>query len=135
MNPNLLQRARVATLVLAAVLAVPLGLLISWSFAAGVAATAVWAVAGFWCLEKLLRAAVVPPGTPRNIFEIVLWGVAKLAVYGVAIWVLLVRPFPAVSHFVGLTLLLAVLVVLGALQHPRSARSQQPVRRGEDGRV
>jgi hypothetical protein len=132
-NRNILQRTRIVTLVLAAVLAVVLGLLVSWDFAAGVLVTAVWAVAGFWILERLLRASVLPPGTPRNVFAIVLWGAAKLAIYAVAVWVLFVRPFPALSHIVGLTLLLVVLVVQGAMLYPRHAQHQQPVRRGEDG--
>jgi hypothetical protein len=133
-NWNGRQRTRFTTLLAALVLAIPLGLLVSWPFAAGMVAAAVWAVAGFWILEKLLRAAVLPPGTPRNVFAIVLWGLAKLAVYALAVWVLLVRPFPALSHIVGLTLLLVLLVVHGAATHSRvTASDHEPVRRGDHG--
>jgi hypothetical protein len=133
LNGSILRRTRLGTVLAALVLALPLGALVSWPFAAGTVATALWAVVSFWVLERLLRASVLPPGTPRNVFAIVLWGGAKLAVYAVAIWVLVIRPFPALSHIVGLTLLLVMLVVQGALQFPRHATDRQPVRRGEDG--
>jgi len=77
-------------------------------------ATALWAVAGFWALEGLLRTAAVPPGAPRNGFAVVLWIAAKVGLYGIAIWVLFSQPFPALSHAVGFTLLMVVLVTLGA---------------------
>ena len=70
--------------------------------------------AGLLALEKLLRCAVLPPGEPRNVFALFLWGFAKLAVYGLAVWVLFSRPFPAISHAVGFTLMMVVLVVAGA---------------------
>jgi hypothetical protein len=54
--------------------------------------TALWAAAGLLVLERLLRAAVLPPGKARNGFAIALWGAAKIAVYGVAVWVLFSRP-------------------------------------------
>ncbi|MFO7654069.1 MAG: hypothetical protein R6X25_09635 [Candidatus Krumholzibacteriia bacterium] len=134
MNRDILQRTRVGTVLTAAVLCVPLGLAVSWLFAIGMLATALWAVAGFWFLERLLRAALQPPGTRRNVFAIVLWGVAKLAVYAVAVWVLLIRPFPALSHVVGLTLLLILMVVQGAVLSSKSARHPQlPPLPREDG--
>jgi hypothetical protein len=132
-NHDILQRTRIATLVAAVSLALLLGWLVSWYFAVGVLVSAVWAVAGFWILERLLREALLPPGTPRNVFAIVLWGLAKLGIYALAVWVLIVRPFPALSHIVGFTLLLVMLVVQGAVFFPRHAHPQQPARRGEDG--
>jgi len=131
-NLSLLGQARLWT-VAAGAIAVPLlGLLVSWPFALGCAVTIVWAVLGFWVLEKLMRAFVVPPGTPRNVFAVILWSMLKLGVYAVAIWVLIVRAFPPVSHIVGVTILLVVLVALGAAKSPHLTR-QMPARRGEDG--
>mgnify|MGYP001828957784 CR=1 FL=1 len=56
----------------------------------------------------------MPPGEPRNVFAVFLWGFAKLAVYGIAVWVLFSRPFPTLSHAVGFTIMMVVLVVVGA---------------------
>ena len=56
----------------------------------------------------------MPPGAPRNGFAVVLWIAAKVGLYGIAIWVLFSQPFPALSHAVGFTLLMVVLVTLGA---------------------
>ncbi len=94
-------------------------------FALGVFLTALWAVAGFFILERLLRAAVVAPGAPRNGFAVFLWLMAKLAVYGLAIWVLFSRPFPGMSHVVGLTLLIVVLTAMGATVRSREIKNLQ----------
>ena len=87
---------------------------VSTHFALGVFLTALWAAAGLLALEKLLRCAVLPPGEPRNVFAMFLWGFAKLAIYAIAVWVLFFRPFPPLSHAVGFTLMMIVLVVVGA---------------------
>ena len=104
----------------AAIAAVVLWFAHSPGFGLGVFLTALWAVTGFYALERLLREAAVPPGTPRNGFAIVIWGFVKLAVYGLAVWVLFSRPFPVMSHLVGFTILMVFLVILGA-----SARARQ----------
>ena len=114
MSQNLLARVQLWTIFLALALSAVLVFVVSPEFALGVFLTALWAVAGLFALEKLLRSAVLPPGEPRNVFAIFLWGLAKLAVYGIAVWVLFSRPFPAISHAVGFTLLMVVLVVVGA---------------------
>jgi hypothetical protein len=128
---NILARAQLVTIFLALALSAVLGFVISWTFALGVFLTALWAVAGFYALEKLLRCAVLPPGEPRNIFTVFLWGFAKLAVYAVAVWVLFFRPFPPLSHAVGFTLMMIVLVVVGARARDTEIRSlkQQAVDR------
>ncbi len=105
------------------------------AFAKGTLATALWAAAGFWALEGLLRSAAVPRGTPRNGFAVTLWIAAKVGLYGIAIWVLFSQPFPALSYAVGFTLLMVVLVVVGArsraddirpsARQPGSSTSQQ----------
>lgn len=109
---------------------------ISSGFGLGLFLTAVWAVAGFRALEGLLRSTVVPPGTPRNIFAIILWFSAKLAIYAVAVWVLFSRPFPPISHAVGFTIMMVVLVALGAKSRSeeiaRSQTAQHEAPRGED---
>lgn len=114
MSQNLLDRVRIWTIFLALAVSVTLWRVISFDFAAGVFLTALWAVAGLLALEKLLKTAIVPKGTERNGFVVSLWVLAKLAVYAIAVWVLFSRPFPAVSHAVGFTLMMVVLVILGA---------------------
>ena len=131
MNQNLLARVYLWTILVAFACGLVFWFAISSGFGIGLFVTAVWAVAGFRALEGLLRATVVPPGTPRNIFAIILWFFAKLAIYGMAVWVLFSRPFPPVSHAVGFTLMLVVLVVLGARARAEEIR-QETAPRGED---
>ena len=119
------------TIFLALVAGAVLAYSVSLNFALGSVLTSLWAVAGLRVLEGLLRSAVVPPGEPRNIFAIILWGLAKLGIYGLAVWVLFFRPFPAVSHAVGFTLLMVVLVALGA--QARGNEIRQTRQRGDDG--
>ena len=114
MSRNILARVRLWTILVALAVSAALWVAVGPDFAKGTLATALWAVAGFWALEGLLRSAAVPPGAPRNGFAVVLWIAAKVGLYGIAIWVLFSQPFPALSHAVGFTLLMVVLVVLGA---------------------
>ena len=130
MPENLLARVYLWTILVALVCGLVSWFAISFDFALGLFITAVWAVAGFRALEGVLRSVVVPPGTPRNVFAIILWFMAKLAVYGMAVWVLFSRPFPPISHAVGFTLMLVVLVALGA--QARSAEIRQSTARGDD---
>lgn len=130
LNKSLLARVQIWTILIALVLGLMAWFAISLVFAVGLFLTALWAVAGLMALEGLLRAAVVPPGTPRNGFAIILWALAKIAVYGLAVWVLFSRPFPAVSHAVGFTLLMVVLVGVGA--KARSDEIRRLNRRDDD---
>lgn len=130
MNQNLLARVYLWTILVALACGLVCGFAISAPFGIGVFLTAVWAVAGFRALEGLLRSAVLPPGSPRNIFATILWVLAKLGIYGIAVWMLFSRPFPPVSHAVGFTLMLVVLVVLGA--KARSDEINQSTPRGDD---
>ncbi len=114
MSQNVLARVQLWTILLALALSAVLGFVVSPQFALGVFLSPLWAAAGLFVLEKLLRSAVLPQGEPRNVFAVFLWGFAKLAVYGIAVWVLFSRPFPAISHAVGFTLMMVVLVVVGA---------------------
>jgi hypothetical protein len=131
LNEAILRRTRLWTTITAAGLALATALLVSPLFAAGLLLTALWAVAGFWILEKLLRAALVPAGHRRNGLVIAGWGLAKLGVYGLALWAVLAGRFPPVSLLVGFTLLLVVLVGVGIASAP--GRMGQPARRGDDG--
>lgn len=109
---------------------------ISPGFGLGVFLTALWAVAGFWVLEKLLRSAALPPGTPKNGFAVALWVVAKLAIYGLAVWVLFSRPLPVLSHVVGFTILMVVLVILGAGARAHQIdKLRQSTGQGDDAQV
>ena len=126
MNQNILASIRLWTILVALIVAIVLWFAISSEFGLGVFLTALWAVAGFWALEGLLRSAIVPEGAPRNEFAIILWIVAKLAVYAVAVWVLFSRPLPPLSHAVGFTLLIVVLVGVGARQRAAEIRSTAP---------
>ncbi len=123
MSQNVLARVQIWTILLALALSVVLGFVVSPHFALGVFLTALWAAAGLFVLEKLLRAAILPRGEPRNVFAVFLWGFAKLAVYGIAVWVLFSRPFPAISHAVGFTLMMVVLAVAGARVRNEEIRS------------
>jgi hypothetical protein len=125
MSQNVLARVQLWTIFLALALSAVLGFVVSFHFALGVFLTALWAAAGLFVLEKLLRAAILPPGEPRNVIAVFLWGFAKLAVYGIAVWVLFSRPFPAISHAVGFTLMMVVLAVAGARARDVEIRRQK----------
>lgn len=130
MNQKLLAHVRLWTILVAAVVAAICFFVVSAAFALGVFLTAVWAVAGLFVLERLLRAAVVAPGAPRNTPLVILWMAAKFAVYGIAVWVLFSRPLPVLSHAVGFTLMMVIMVVLGA--QARSAEIRLSTRREDD---
>ncbi len=130
MNKSLLARVRIWTILIASIAGLVAWYAISMIFAAGLFLTALWAVVGLMALEGILRNAVVPKGTPRNEFVLIFWVLIKIAVYGLAIWVLFSRPFPAVSHAVGFTLLMVTLVGVGA--RARSEDIRQLNRRDDD---
>ena len=125
---------RIWTILIASAAALVSWYVISLSFAAGLFLTAVWAVVGLMALEGILRASIVPPGTPKNEIATVIWILVKLAVYGLAVWVLFSRPFPVVSHAAGFTLLMVTLVIVGARSHSktRSQKSHQKHRQDDD---
>jgi len=126
MSRNILARVRIWTIFLALALTPVLWATVGPEFAKGTLATALWAVAGFWALDGLLRSATVPKGTPRNGFAVTLWVAAKVGLYGIAIWVLFSQPFPALSHAAGFTLLMVVLVVIGARSSADDIRLSAP---------
>lgn len=130
MAKSLLARVRIWTILIALVAALVAWFAISLDFAIGLFLTALWGVVGLLALEGILRTLVVPPGQQRNGFAAILWILIKFAVYGLAIWVLFSRPFPAVSHAVGFTLVMVTLVGVGAKE--RSAEIHQMNRQDDD---
>lgn len=131
MNNRILRQTQLWTLAAGVLLSGVLGLAISARFAAGLFLTVLWAVAGFRALEGLIRASVVRPGQPRNLRALAGWAAAKLAFYAIAVWAVLASPFPAVSHLIGFSLLLVVLVAVGISALPRGG--DQPIQRGDNG--
>ncbi|PID79036.1 hypothetical protein CSB20_12090 [bacterium DOLZORAL124_64_63] len=127
---SLLARVRIWTILVALVAALMAWFAVSSIFAIGLFLTALWGVVGLLALEGILRSLVVPQGQPRNGLAAILWILLKLAVYGLAIGVLFSRPFPAVSHAVGFTLLMVTLVGVGATE--RSGNTRQMNRRDDD---
>ena len=127
MTDSLLARVRIWTILSAVPVAAVFWFVVSPRFGLGVFLTALWAVAGFW---------VLPPGTPRNGFAIALWAVAKLGIYAVAVWVLFSRPLPVFSHLVGFTILMVILVILGAGARAREIHQlRQSAGQGDDAQA
>jgi len=130
---QILARTRAGTVIaalLAAGLARALGA--EWRFAAGVLGTALWAVAGFTLIERLVRVALLPPGSPRPRGRIALLVTAKLALYGLAVWVLLAGWIPPLSSVLGFSLLLLALVVVGLAARPDLAAAAGGTERETD---
>ena len=125
------------TIFVAAIAAAAAWLYISSDFAWGLFLTALWATVGFRALEGILRAGVRPRGMPRDERALLFWSAVKLIVYGLAVWVLFSRPFPPLSHAVGFTLMMAVLVVVGATSranHRPAGPRQDDDARSDEGR-
>lgn len=130
MSETLLARVRIWTILIALIAGLVAWFVVSFDFAAGLFLTALWEVVGLRALEGILRSTVVPPGHERNGFAAILWILLKIAVYGLAVWVLFSRPFPAISHAVGFTLLMVTLVGVGA--RCRAEEIRQLNRREDD---
>ncbi len=103
------------------------------SLGAGVCVGAIWSALNLRALEGLLAAAVLPRDHPRDAKAVFLWSAAKLGVYVLAVWLLIVAPFPVVGMAVGLTIMLAAIVIAGLTM--RSDDVQMPSRRGDDDRA
>lgn len=127
MTPAILTRARRIVLVGAALTGLLTGVLREPRFGLGVVAAGVWAFASLRTLEGLLGAAVVPAGGARDGRTVFLWATVKIGVYAVAIWALIVQPFPVTSFLVGVTWLPFAFVVAALLPAP-STGSDAPTR-------
>jgi len=130
MDRRMFRRAQLWTLaggvacgaVVAALFSLPHGL--------GVLAGATWSALNLRVLEGLIGAAIVPRDAQRDLPRVVLWFSAKIGVYGLAFWILIVRPFPAIGMVVGLTVMLIALVLAGLTG--RSAAPREATPRGDD---
>ncbi len=127
MTPAILVRARRIVVAGAAATGLVTGVLREPRFGLGVVAAGLWAFASLRTLEGLLGAAVVPAGDARDSRAVFLWATAKIGIYAVAIWALIVRPFPATSLLVGVTWLPFSFVVAALLPAPRTG-SDAPTR-------
>lgn len=138
MSQSPLASTRLVTIFVAAAVSLATWRTVSADFAWGVFLTALWAVIGFRALEGLLRAGVRPPGQAKDETGLLVWGAVKIVVYAVAIWVLFSRPFPPLSHAVGFTLMMVVLVVVSATQrsrHPATPRQEDDAHSDDDSSV
>ncbi|MEZ4388989.1 MAG: hypothetical protein R3D98_15695 [Candidatus Krumholzibacteriia bacterium] len=131
MNQDLvLRRAQVLTVVFGAVAAGALALGRHPEIAKGLGVGSLWAAANLVVLEGLMRAAFMPRDRVRSVPRITIWFLLKMAVYVVAVWLLIVAPFPVVGMAHGLTVMLTALVVSGLTT--RSAPPKNVSRRGDD---
>lgn len=125
MRGSLPARTRLWTLVCALAAFLPVRRLWGPGFATDFLAAALWATAGFWLVEALVRRALAPPAQRAGRGAIALLVLAKLAWYALAGWALLTRRVSAPGCLAGFTLLLLVLVVAGT-----AARSNLTARPG-----
>jgi len=131
MNPSrILTRALWLTLLLGAIAAGVLWYQTKTQLALGTAFGSLWAAANLRVLEGLLRAMVVEPGTRRRVSRLTIWFLLKMAVYVVAVWLLIVAPFPVIGLAYGLTVMLISLLLAGVTA--RSANDTHAPRRGDD---
>jgi hypothetical protein len=128
---RILRRAQWGTLAAGAVAALATASLGSRPFGLAIAVGSVWSSLNLRILEGLLSAAIVPPDQDKRIGRVFMWSLAKLGIYVVAIWLLIVAPFPVVGMAVGLTIMLAALVLAGLTTSPRQTVQEAP-RRGDD---
>ncbi len=121
MNATVLGKTRLWTLVAAVVISLGLGWFVDTRFAFGFLGSAVWAVSGFWLVEALIRQALVPATAGRNRGAIALLVAGKLALYALAMWILLSGIVPVMSCLYGFSLILIVLVVTVLVIRPTLA--------------
>jgi hypothetical protein len=130
MDRRLFRRARIFTLLGGVLVGAVAAIAFSIPAGLGVVAGAAWAALNLWALEGLLGTIVIPRATRRDSWRVFLWISVKLGVYGLAFWILIVRPFPAVGMVVGLTVMLIALVLAGLTG--RSAAPREATPRGDD---
>ncbi len=119
MSTPILKRTRLWTTAAAVAIALALNTRMDLIFVIGFLGSAIWAVLSFWVVEAIMRFALVPPGSPRNGVAIARLVVAKVALYGLAFWVLLAGIVPPTSCALGFSLLLVVLVVVAVVGKPK----------------
>lgn len=130
MDRRLLRRAQLGTVAGGLLVGAATALLWTLPHGLGVIVGAAWAALNLRVLEGVITAAVVPRDARRDLPRVFLWLLAKFTVYGLAFWILIVRPFPAVGMVVGLTIMLIALVLAGLTG--RSAVPREATPRGDD---
>lgn len=114
----ILARARRWTLAAAAAGAAVMFLVATPRSALSFLGAAVWGIAGFWMIERLIRLALVPPGGTRDRRALVGLLLGKAALYALAAWALMSGAAEPKASALGFSLLLVVLVVVGILLRP-----------------
>ena len=135
MDRRLLRRAQYGTLAGGVIAGAVTVAIASLAHGIGVLAGAAWSALNLRVLEGLISVAVLPRDASRDVVQILIWGIAKLGVYGLAFWILIVRPFPAIGMVVGLTIMLVALVLSGLTTRSDASRagaSRDKTPRGED---
>jgi len=131
MSAPILKRVRLWTMAAAVAIALWLNGQRETDFVLGFLGAATWTVLGFWAVEALVRHALLPGERPKDRRAIALLLVAKAALYGVALWVLVKELAPPTSLLLGFSLLLIVLVVVAIATRP-SLGPTRPAERGND---
>lgn len=96
----------------------------------GILVGALWSALNLRAMEGLLRSALLPRDHRRDLRVVFLWSILKLGVYVLAVWMLVIAPFPVVGLAIGLTVMLAALVLAGLTT--RSEAVQEAPQRGGD---
>lgn len=129
-NTRLLHRAQWLTLGGGVIGGVIMAILVSVPSGVGVAVGSAWSAANLRAMEGLLSATLLPRDHPRDIRRVFIWVFSKLSLYVLAIWLLIVAPFPPTSLAIGLTVMLAALVLAGLTT--RDNPEQTLLQRGDD---
>lgn len=85
--------------------------------------TAAWSILSFLVLELLVKSTLLAPGEKRNITSISLLAVAKIGLYGVALWAIFSVKLPPYACIAGFSLLMVSIIIAGLV----SGRSPQSV--------
>lgn len=126
----LLRRTRWYTVLGGLVVGAAMALLATPRDGLGILTGSVWAAVNLRVMEGLLGAALLPRDHPRDLRVVFLWSILKLGVYVLAVWLLVVAPFPVVGLAIGLTVMLAALVLAGLTT--RSEADREASQRGDD---
>lgn len=127
---RVLRRTQVTTVLLGALVVVALVFFSHRQLAAGLAVGSLLAALNLRFLEGFLDAVIVPDGRSRSVLRISIWFLLKMSVYVVAVWLLIVAPFPVVGMVHGLTVMLAALVLSGLTT--RTTDKTNAPQRGDD---
>lgn len=130
---RILRRAQWGTLASGSAISLAVGLSGFRQLGLGIAVGSFWSALNLRILEGLLRAAIVPRDQEKQNRRVFLWSMAKLGIYVVAVWLLIVAPFPVAGMALGLTIMLVALVVAGLTIRPGPEKTvQEAPRRGDD---